>query len=404
MTSGKYEPTQESGPRLYQRGVPRNAMHMGRRFDNDRDGLYRNYNQARETLNRRSAHEYEQYENERRKNEAVEERIKNERKETLIDDVFDSDSAAKVSDMTNDTADDATKPRRSPSASPRAKKKDVSEVLEETLDGDSPQLERYLSMDLQSQPDSSTISSPLHVNAAVRSSVEENIESPKDSRYRKEKSPKAKRRGDGKEPDPLALPPEAFEPIFTKPISGIDYRANQPQYGAPYGYPGGLIPYGLIPAGAYAPGLPGSQTFAYAYQTLPPGGVLGPPVAQGAVFVQNTPTNEGTRRTAFAVEERVSPKSNRHTKGDSLNSTPYRDSNKPWQIANRLDDGAPDLSVIARGAAPPDPGQGHRSITMRSGTDAHTGIHTTQVRMIMIAVELILLLSLNGLSIFFRCL
>lgn len=393
VSTGKYENSQPSS-RLYQRGIPRNQMQQGRRSGNDRDGLYRNYPAARDNINRQLAHEYEQYENERRQNEAEEERIKNQRKETLIDDVFDSDSATKVSDRTSDTVDDATlparSPRGSPKASPRLNKKDGREIPEEKdMNRSSPQMQRYLSMDLQSSPDSDTMSSPLHVNGGVRSSVEDNSESPKGSLRRKgSKSPKSKRRRGGKEPDPMGLPPEAFEPIFTKPISGIDYKGNQQSYGAPPGYPGGFIPYGLIPTGAFAPGPPGQQTYAYAYQTVPPGGVLGQPYTQGAFFVQNTPTNDGNRRTAFAVEETVAPKKSRMTStpethrrknSDPFRQTPYHDSNKPLQVANRLTDSAPDFSIIARGAAPPDPGQGHRSISMKSGTDPKTGIHTAQV-------------------------
>ena len=330
-------------------------------------------------------HDYEPYDV-----QATAQNQAKERKETLIDDVFDSDSATKDSDNLNHsgTIDDETLQKRSVEArrsSPKSNRKIEAEVPEAgELDSESPQLERYKSMDLQSQPDQDTIASPHHINAGVRASIADEDLSPQGSLNRKnkgvKKSPKSKRKG-GKEPDPMAMPPEAFEPIFTAPITGIDYKSNQPNQA--YGYPG-YPPYGLIPAGMFAPGVPGTQTYAYAYQTVPPGGMPG---QQGAWVVQNTPTADGNRRTAYVMEEttnqndarrgprNLTPESKRRNK---QHRDPFRDDDRPRRKKNQ----EPDLSIVARGAAPPDPGQGHRSVAMKSGTDPQSGIHTTQVTVI----------------------
>lgn len=363
-------------PRLYQRNVPRNQMSFGRRLDS-REGEYVNdqagdyYNRDDSRWRRAPRHDYEPY----NVKETVQNQ-KNERRETLIDDVFDSDSATKdTEDLNNSgTFDAETLQKRSVGDrkwSPKAKRKSEAEVPEEgELDSESPQLERYKSIDLQSQPDQDTIASPHHINAGVRANVEDENISPHGSlnrRNKSSKSPKSKRKG-GKEPDPMAMPPEAFEPIFTAPITGIDYKSNQPNQA--YGYPG-YPPYGLIPAGMFAPGVPGTQTYAYAYQTVPPGGMPG---QQGAWVVQNTPTADGNRRTAYVMEETTDPNV---AKRGARNLTP--ESKRKHKQHRRKSDQEPDLSIVARGAAPPDPGQGHRSIAMKSGTDPHSGIHTTQV-------------------------
>ncbi|RUS77105.1 hypothetical protein EGW08_015121 [Elysia chlorotica] len=371
-----------AAPRLYQRNVPRQISNV-RHFDNqdgeyvnDRpdDNGYRNRNDSR--WSRGPRHDYEPYN--------VQETVQSQassRKETLIDDVFDSDSATKDSDNLNNSGffDDETLQKRTAGEkknSPKLNRKDKVERPEE-LDDISPQLERYKSMDLQSQPDQDTIASPHHINAGIRASIEDEDLPPQGSLKRKDKgvkkSPKSKRKG-GKEPDAMAMPPEAFEPIFTAPITGIDYKSNQPNQA--YGYPG-YPPYGLIPAGMFAPGVPGTQTYAYAYQTVPPGGM---PAQQGAWVVQNTPTAEGNRRTAFVMEETPNQRGARNLTPESKRKNkhhldPFKDKDRPRQRSNQ----EPDLSVVARGAAPPDPGQGHRSVAMKSGTDPQSGIHTTQV-------------------------
>ncbi|XP_059139814.1 uncharacterized protein LOC131927948 [Physella acuta] len=235
-------------------------------------------------------------------------------------------------------------------------------------------MQRYLSIDLQSQPDSETISSPLHVNAGFRARVDDHPESPNASLRKKkkgDKSPLSRRKG--KEPDPTALPPEAFEPIFNSAITGINYPGNQPQ--GQYGYPGGFYPYGLIPAGAFAPGPLGTQT--YAYQTVPQSGA---PV-QGAYIVQDTPTaTGGNMRKAFAVEvspHKGTPESRRHKTNDPFKKGNELERAGRGQIRDVIQD--PELSLIARGAAPPDPWQGQRSVAVKTGTDPKTGVNTTQV-------------------------
>ncbi|CAL1539905.1 unnamed protein product [Lymnaea stagnalis] len=386
VTTGKYNPqSQSQGGSLYQKGT------FGRRFDNN----YRNVQRPGDSMNRTSRHDYEQYgfeqqkreeeearriaeqkkkqEEEKRRKEEEERRRREEAvnrnntsKETLIDDVFDSDSA-RGSEVTDDTA---TLHKRRPSGSPKQKRKGD---MPETKDMDKGNLERYMSMDLQSHPDSDTISSPLHINGGVRASVDDEAESPNASLRRKKKgSPLSKRRG--KEPDPTALPPEAFEPIFTTAITGINYPGNQQQN--QFGYPGGFYPYGLIPAGAFAPGPPGTQTYAYAYQTVPQAGAA---PQGGAYFVQDTPTTAGNLRKAYAVEmspNKRTPESRRR-KNDPFKGSPYSERKGQGRIRDVIPN--PDLSLIARGAAPPDPGQGQRSVALKSGTDPKSGIHTTQV-------------------------
>ena len=304
-----------------------------------------------------------------------------ERKETLIDEVFESDSATNLND--SGTVEEETLQKRSVGdtrASPKSNRKGERELPEAAeTDRESPQLERYESMDLQSQPDQDTIASPHHINAGVRANVEDEDISPHGSLNRKGKggkrSPKSKRKG-GKEPDPMAMPPEAFEPIFTAPITGIDYKGNQANQA--YGYPG-YPPYGLMPAGMFAPGVPGAQTYAYAYQTVPPGGMPG---QQGAWVVQNVPTAEGNRRTAYVMEDTPNPKRNLtpESKRRNKHRDPFRDNDRNRRKGNQ----EPDLSIVARGAAPPDPGEGHRSVAVKSGTDPHSGIHTTQVLFIFV--------------------
>ncbi|KAH9496337.1 hypothetical protein Btru_010647 [Bulinus truncatus] len=392
VTTGKFDQQSATRGSLYQKGGPR----IGRRFDYQ-DNNYKNVPNQRDSMNRLSRHEYEQYQYEQRKNEDQEarrleeqkrkqeeerKRLEEERKrkeaerkrleeeaanrantskETLIDDVFDTDSA-KGSAITDDSS---SVHKRSPSSSPKNKRK---KNVPEAEDIDKGNLERYLSMDLQSQPESETISSPLHVNAGVRSKIDESPNASLRRKKKGDKSPLPRRKG--KEPDPTALPPEAFEPIFTSAVTGLNYPGNQPQQ--QFGYPGGFYPYGFMPAGAFAPGPPGTQTYAYAYQTVPQGGAA---PQGGAYFVQDTPTQAGGNlRKAFAVEmspKKRTPESHRRRPDD-----PFSKKGK-GQIRDAIAN--PELSLIARGAAPPDPGQGQRSVALKSGTDPKTGIHTTQV-------------------------
>ncbi|XP_012945807.1 uncharacterized protein LOC101845973 [Aplysia californica] len=392
VTTGKYEPGPKA-PRNYQNGIPRNNMRIGRQFERE---ATQQRGQTNSWNNRLSGHDYEPYDVEEDSRRAGQNNGRwKPKKETNIDDVFETDSnASKDTEQTEATVDDATLQKRplgkEGEGSPKSKRKGDVEIPEEQeLEKNSPQLQRYLSMDMSSQPDLDTISSQLHINAGVRARVDDDGSSPSGSLRKKkkgEKSPLSRRRGDGREPDPTVLPPEAFEPIFTKPITGIDYPANRNQnpYGQMAGYPGGFVPYGLIPAGAFMPGPPGTQTYAYAYQTPPQH--PGAPGQQGAWVVQNMPTTDGNRRTAFAVEQTISPDGRvkmstperRRKHSDQFRRTGNRGS---WGSTTRGPDGnrAPDLSVVARGAAPPDPGQGHRSIEMKSGTDPDSGIHTTQV-------------------------
>lgn len=318
------------------------------------------------------------------------EQIKQPAKETMIDDVFESDN--QEGDTVHTDIDDETLEKKivtNKDDSPKSKRKDANEEMElpEEQDlEDMPQLERYKSMEYQSQPDLETITSPLHINAGVRASVEDDDISPTSSlrKHKKKgmgKYPKS-RRGE-REPDPSAMPPETFEPIFSgAPISGLNYPGsfNEP----PPAYPGGFVPYGLIPAMHFAPTAPGAQTYAYAYQTAPtPTG--GPPATQGAYMVQNVPTTDGNRRTAFVVEQTLSPDKIKATSSPKYrrrkNSDPFRKNENRLSGGSKHNRGGKDqdLDIIARGAAPPDPGQGHRSVAMKSGTDPDTGIQSTQV-------------------------
>lgn len=231
----------------------------------------------------------------------------------------------------------------------------------------------------ESEPDVDTIASPTHVNAGVRASIPDltREDSPTPSPRAKKRSsvsPKSrKKKAGGKgghEPDPMGLPPEAFDPIFTTPTSQEQYPGEfrpQQQPMMPF------MPYGMFPM------VPGQQMYAYAYQAAPQMGA--PPGNQSAFFVQSVPTADGSvQNTAFAMHSSRAPKG-RDSKGKGgigmghpgapdFTSTPdHRGRGSP----------TPDLSLIARGAAPPDPGQGHRAMEMKSYADPDTGMQTTQV-------------------------
>ncbi|XP_041350080.1 uncharacterized protein LOC121369214 [Gigantopelta aegis] len=305
-----------------------------------------------------------------------------------------------------------------PSTSPRNKKRadgaadDVNTPELGEQDLESSQMKRYLSSDLQSEPESEQISNPNLVNAAVRATVPNKTESPS-TKKRKKKGGKHGRQksGDGDHETSDLLPPEAYEPVFTTPVSSDPYQPASVPYG-PYGAPGygnnmyppnqPFLPFGMMPMTTFVPSQ--GQTVAYAYQTLPqPGAVpTGQPqqvAGQAAWMVQSTPTNEGpVNKTTFMMMQGHSTPSEASSRiGDSpgdlnnmghpaFSSTPGTEltpRGRPKFGKHRPGADRPtdpiDMSVIAAGAVPPDPGPGHRSAVMKSGIDPNTGMQTTQV-------------------------
>ncbi|XP_046561092.1 uncharacterized protein LOC124270117 [Haliotis rubra] len=225
------------------------------------------------------------------------------------------------------------------------------------------------------------------------------------------KKRKKKRGKDGNIPG-SDLPPEAQEPVFTTTGSEAPYdpSASLPftAYGAPsydamypnqYGMPYGMMPMG----GGFAP-MPG-QTYGY-YQMGPipgapatgmPGDQQPMMAGQAAWYVQDTPqgpVKKGFMVTTSQEPSQASKKKHRRgrngpddlsemghpggpgytsTPGDAL--TPKRGrKNRPYAPIDPMD-----ISVIAAGGPPPEPGAGQRSAVMRAGMDPHTGMQTNQV-------------------------
>ncbi|KAK7101650.1 uncharacterized protein [Littorina saxatilis] len=256
--------------------------------------------------------------------------------------------------------------------------------LEDTTDDEESKLNRF-----ESEADVDTIASTMHLNAGVRSSIPDLSgphRSPSHSpraKKRSSTSPKSrkKHRGQGQEPDPMALPPEAFDPVFTTPTSQEQYpgefRPAQQQFMPPMPF----APYGMYPM------VPGQQTYAYAYQQMPQYAGGTHPANQGAYFVQSVPTADGDmQNTAFAMQSTRTPKRKGskgkgggggglgHPGAPDYTSTPGA-SPRPGTHPSS----PPDMALIAAGVAPPDPGPGHRSMAMKSFADPDTGMQTTQV-------------------------
>ena len=268
---------------------------------------------------------------------------------------------------------------------------------------------RHQPMDIQSEPESEQISNPNLINAAVRSTIPNKNESPSTKKRKKKGGKHGRQKSADQTPE---LPPEAFEPVFTTPISADPYQPASVPYG-PYGAPGygnnmyppnqPYMPFGMMPMSAFVPSQ--GQTVAYAYQTIPQPGTVPPGqmqqvAGQAAWMMQSTPTSEGpVNKTAFmVVQGQTTPSETASRLGDSpgdlhnmghpaYSSTPGTEltpKGRP-KLFNHRPGGAGrptdpiDLSVIAAGAVPPDPGPGHRSAVMKSGIDPKTGMQTTQV-------------------------
>ncbi|KAK6175085.1 hypothetical protein SNE40_013621 [Patella caerulea] len=204
------------------------------------------------------------------------------------------------------------------------------------------------------------------------------------SKKKKKKKPKQEEVKD-------TLPPEAFEPLFDRPVSEEPYPAGMQPLNAgynPYGVPGAMyplqqygMPYGMMPAPGTVP--PGTQTYSYAYQTMPAPGAYPNTTPQqmagkAAWIVQETPTKNGpVQKTSFMMatqESRPGSQQNQHHNGGpgqpSSSSTPYGRNSRPRNPG--------DTSVVPAGVMSPDNGQGHRTAMMKSGVDPVTGIETNQ--------------------------
>ncbi|KAL8602858.1 hypothetical protein ACOMHN_056352 [Nucella lapillus] len=218
-----------------------------------------------------------------------------------------------------------------------------------------------------SQVDVDTIASPMHVNGAVRASVPDLTDQPSSHEGSAPKggSPRSRKRprGGHGDPDPMGLPPEAFDPVFTTPTSEEQYPGEwRPlQQPPPLSMPP-FMPYGFVPL------VPGQQTYAYAYQTAPQVGSY--PGQQGAYFVQSVPTAEGdVQKTAFAVHSERTPKGQAGT-------------GRPGRKQGQQHPGSPDFSSTPVSGAGPlsvPPQAPGRSVAMKSSADPDTGIQATQV-------------------------
>ena len=125
----------------------------------------------------------------------------------------------------------------------------------------------------ESEPDVDTIASQMHVNAGVRASIPDltGEASPSHSpraKKRSSTSPKSRRRPKGpggQKPDPMALPPEAFEPVFTTPTSQEQYPGEfRPVQQQPFLPAMPFAPYGMFPM------VPGQQTYCLLYTSPSP--------------------------------------------------------------------------------------------------------------------------------------
>lgn len=232
---------------------------------------------------------------------------------------------------------------------------------------------------MHGEADVDTITSPIHVNAGVRASIPDLSAEPEHPmpKKRSSTSPKSrKKHKGGHDPDPMALPPEAFDPVFTTPTSQEQYPGEfnpmQPHAMAPM-----FAPYGMFPYSGMAPG---AQTYAYAYQSAPPYGAYpGQPPVEGAYYVQSVPTADGNmQNTAFMMHKSKTPQRKGKGKvggGFGPGSPDYTSTPGGSPRPSR----GPDMSVVAAGAAPPDPGAPHRSMAMKSFADPDSGVQTTQV-------------------------
>ncbi|XP_076469741.1 uncharacterized protein LOC143300067 [Babylonia areolata] len=200
-----------------------------------------------------------------------------------------------------------------------------------------------------SEVDVDTIISPMHINAAVRASVPDlNEEPPPSPSPHSRHSPHSgKRHGAGRDPDPMGLPPEAFDPVFTTPTSQEQYPGEWRPQRMPF------MPYGMFPV------VPGQQTYAYAYQTAG-----SQPGQQGAYFVHSVPTAQGDMtRTTFAMHTQRTPRAQGKEGppgSPGFSSTP---------------EGHPFPTPVALTT----PDHGHRSMAMKSFADPRSDLQTTQV-------------------------
>ncbi|XP_046369555.2 uncharacterized protein LOC124144268 [Haliotis rufescens] len=224
------------------------------------------------------------------------------------------------------------------------------------------------------------------------------------------KKRKKKRGKDGNIPG-SDLPPEAQEPVFTTsapeapydPSASLPYTAyGAPSYDAMYPNQYGM-PYGMMPmAGGFAP-MPGQNYAYYQMGPMPGAPATGMPTdqqpmvaGQAAWYVQDTPqgpVKKGFMMTTSQEPSQASKKKRRdrnapddysamdHPGGPGYTSTPGDALTPKRGRKNRpnIPIDPMDISVIAAGGPPPEPGAGQRSAVMRAGTDPHTGMQTNQV-------------------------
>nr|KAG5711339.1 hypothetical protein BaRGS_006036 [Batillaria attramentaria] len=236
---------------------------------------------------------------------------------------------------------------------------------------------------MQGEANVDTITSPIHVNAGVRASIPDLSAEP-DSQQQQQNSPRPKKRSStspksrkkhkgpgGHEPDPMALPPEAFDPVFTTPTSQEQYPGEFNPLQNP-AMPPMFAPYGMFPMTGMAPG---GQAYAYAYQTVPPYGAYpGQAPVEGAYYVQSVPTADGdVQNTAFMMHKSKTPQ-RKGSKGKGGGGGGFGPGSPDFTStpghAQRSTE--PDMSLVAAGAAPPDPGAGHRAMAMKSFADPDT--------------------------------
>ncbi|XP_067684312.1 uncharacterized protein [Haliotis asinina] len=321
----------------------------------------------------------------------------------------DAPGGTKLRSSDRDSTRGSKRDKKNTNGAPGAPEDDVAEASETLLKSAPPSGPKgNLSKDKHFFPDSENEGeNPDSMD--VQSEPELNMPDPNKASPSAKKR-KKKRGKDGNIPG-SDLPPEAQEPVFTTtgseapydPSASLPYTAyGVPSYDAMYPNQYGM-PYGMMPMGGFAP-MPGQAYAYYQMGPMPGAPATGMPgdqqpvmAGQAAWYVQDTPqgpVKKGFMVTTSQEPSQASKRKHRrgrngpddhseigHPGGPGYTSTPGDALTPKRGRKNRPN--APidpmDISAIAAGGPPPEPGAGQRSAVMRSGVDPHTGMQTNQV-------------------------